>query len=183
MILEDEIIQLRALEPKDIEKLFIWENNTENWKITNTLKPFSKYILKKYIENSHLDIYTTKQLRLIIKLKEKNKSIGTIDLFDFDFFHQRAGVGILIAEKTERGKNYSYLALEILKNYCFNFLKIHQLYCNISERNKISLNLFKKSNFKITARKKDWIKSSGNTWEDEFILQKIFFQIQNHKKI
>ena len=97
MLLENNQLKLRALEPTDLELLYKWENDTEIWNISSTLNPFSKYVLHQYIENSHRDLIESKQLRLIIETKEeKPSSIGTIDLFDIDFYHKRAGIGILM---------------------------------------------------------------------------------------
>ena len=172
--LENDIIKLRALEPSDIDLLMCWENDTSIWRISNTLTPFSRHILHKYIENSHLDIYETKQLRLMIDLKtsekKQKKTIGAIDLFNFDPYNKRAGIGILIAEKENRSKGYATEALEILIKYTFNILKLHQLYCNILTDNIISLNLFKKHGFVIVGEKKDWIKASEG-WKGEYLLQ------------
>src|SRR5512145_129569 len=58
---ETEIL-LRAVEPYDIDVLYRWENDTEIWRVSNTITPFSKFILEKYIESAHLDIYQAKQL-------------------------------------------------------------------------------------------------------------------------
>lgn len=161
----NENIVLRALEPYDVDLLYEWENDTEIWRLSNTITPFSKYILQKYIDESHLDVYQTKQLRLMIDIAESGtnlvKTIGTVDLFDFDPFHNRAGVGILIGEKGERKKGYASLALSGLIEYAFEKLQLHQLYCNIIEDNKESLKLFEKQGFKITGLKKDWIKIPG----------------------
>ncbi len=88
-----EKINLRALEPEDLELLYEWENNESYWIISNTVVPFSKYTLKRYLENSHKNIYETGQLRLMIELIAEKKTIGTIDIFDFDPFHKRAGAG------------------------------------------------------------------------------------------
>lgn len=167
----DEII-LRAVEPEDLELLYRWENNIDYWLISNTIKPFSKYTLKKYIENSHKTIFETGQLRLMIDTKENKKTIGTIDLFDFDPFHQRAGVGILIADESSRRKGFASMALKCLIDYCFNTLQLHQLYCNILSSNCESMELFKKLGFIETGIKKDWIKTS-NGYLDEHLFQLI----------
>ena len=171
-MLENKNIKLRALEASDLDLLYEWENNTDIWSISNTLSPFSKHILKQYLENSHLDIYQTKQLRLIIDLKKKenNIPIGTIDLFDFDPFHLRAGIGILIYSEENRNKGYATEALELLINYSFNYLGLHQLYCNIASDNMKSIKLFTKAGFDIVGEKKDWIKSNKG-WINEYILQ------------
>jgi diamine N-acetyltransferase len=66
MHLKGHLISLRAVEPSDLELLYLWENNPLVWHLSNTTAPFSKHILKEYIENAKHDIYVTKQLRLII---------------------------------------------------------------------------------------------------------------------
>ena len=54
LTLKGEKLYLRALEPEDLEFLHELENNEEFWEVSATQAPFSKYILKKYLENSHL---------------------------------------------------------------------------------------------------------------------------------
>jgi diamine N-acetyltransferase len=163
-------IKLRALEPEDLELLYEWENNDSNWIISNTISPFSKYILKRYLENSHKNIYETGQLRLMIDHIPDKVTIGTIDIFDFDPFHQRAGLGILIANEAYRRKGNASMALSCLIEYCFNTLQLHMLYCNILANNQESMDLFKKMGFIQTGVKKDWIKTSDG-YIDEYMLQ------------
>lgn len=168
-------IFLRAPEPEDLELLYLWENDPEIWQVSNTITPFSKYILRQYIENSHLDIYQTRQLRLMIDVRENEstlKTIGSIDLFDFDPYHHRAGVGVLIGDKTNRNRGYATMALKQLIDYCFGTLQLHQLYCNITVGNEDSLRLFEKCGFAITGRKTDWIRQ-GSIYAEELLLQLI----------
>ena len=72
--LKGEHINLRALEQTDLPFLYQIENNELNWAISNIQKPFSKFLLKQYLENAQQDIYEAKQLRLLIT--ENNISIG-----------------------------------------------------------------------------------------------------------
>ncbi len=171
-ILENENIRLRAPEPEDLDIIYNWENDTDIWHLSNTLTPFSKYILKKFIEDSHKDIYESKQTRFIIELIRQKRAIGAVDLFDFDPFHLRAGIGILISSKDDRKKGYARESLQTLIKYCFNILEIKQIYCNITENNQESLSLFIKHGFVITGQKKDWIRS-GDHWLSEYFLQLI----------
>jgi len=171
-ILEGNSIFLRAPEPEDLEFLYRWENDTDIWQVSNTLVPFSRFELRNYIENAHRDIYETHQIRFMISLREVSvpKTIGTIDLFDFDPYHNRAGIGILIGSAEERGKGYADDALRTLITYCFSVLKLRQLFCNITTDNTPSIHLFQKCGFEITGEKKDWIRSE-NGWKNEYILQ------------
>lgn len=165
-------IRLRALEPEDLELLYNWENNLSYWIISSTVTPFSKYTLKRYVENSHKSIYETGQLRLMIDHIHDKVSIGTIDIFDFDPFHKRAGIGILIANEEYRRKGYASMALTCLKDYCFKTLQLHQLYCNILANNCESIDLFRKIGFVESGVKKEWINTSEG-YIDEHMFQLI----------
>lgn len=171
MQLEFGKIRLRALEPEDIDTLFEWENDTEIWEISNTSEPFSKYILAKYIKDSQRDIYESKQLRMIIETTD-GKAVGAIDLFDFDPFHFRAGVGILIHDEKDRKLGYATDALQLLCAYSTNYLRLHQLYANISEDNLASIHLFKSNGFELIGTKKDWRRTLDG-WKNELMFQKI----------
>ena len=161
---------MRALEPSDLDTLYHWENDINIWKVSQTITPFSKHVLSQYLANAHQDIFTARQLRLII-VKE-SRSIGTIDLFDFEPVHKRAGVGILIADQGDRQKGYAREALELLINYAFKQLQLKQIYCNISSINKASINLFSGLDFMLVGVKKDWNKTQEG-WEDELLFQRL----------
>jgi len=163
--------KLRALEPEDLQFLYQIENNESFWEISHTQTPFSKYILKQYLENAHLDIYEAKQLRLLIEEKSTEKQVGMIDLFDFNPQHKRAGIGILIHPNFQK-KGFASEALSLLINYAFSHLQLHQLYANITVDNTNSLDLFKKHHFKKIGIKKDWILSEGK-FKDEVLFQLI----------
>ncbi len=169
-VLVNKTITLRAPEPEDLDILYLWENNTSIWRISGTLVPFSKFILKQYIENAGKDIFETKQLRLIIELNSNCRPLGAIDLFEFDPYHRRAGIGILIAEQSDRRKGYAREALETIMDYCFNVLLLHQLYCNVAEGNKESIKLFTAAGFSSVGEKKDWL-FNGQVFESEWLFQ------------
>src|SRR5699024_1999287 len=122
---------LRALEPEDLDFLYRIENDEEFWEISATQTPFSRFLLRQYLEHAHRDIYEVKQLRLVV-CKKNGDPLGLIDLFDFDPKNRRAGIGIALEKKENRGKGYGKEALELLCNYCFSHLELHQVYANIS---------------------------------------------------
>lgn len=171
MKLSGKHILLRAIEPSDINIVYNWENDPENWVVSNTQAPYSRFVLEQYLASAHQDIYSVKQLRLIICAIEDGKPVGSIDLFDFEPNHRRAGIGILIAEKSDRKKGYASEALDILIQYGFEVLNLRQLFCNITVDNEPSIALFKKHGFEISGNKKQWIRD-GKNFKDELILQK-----------
>lgn len=169
--LKGKHVYLRALELEDLDFIYNIENDESFWEISNTQTPFSKYILRQYLENSHIDIFEAKQLRLVIS-NYQNESIGMIDLFDFDFKNSRAGVGILVKESSNRQQGFGKEALQLLVNYSFHHLNLHQLYCNITEDNKASISLFTHQGFEKIGLKKDWNSINGK-YQNEYLFQLI----------
>lgn len=164
-------ITLRPLEPNDLDLLYQWENDSAIWEVSNTKAPFSRHVLAQYLAHSAKDIYETRQLRLIIQ-NEEQVPVGAVDLFDFEPYHLRAGVGILIHHTKHQNQGYATDALFALLNYAFEILGLHQLYANITTDNLNSIRLFEKTGFKKCGMKKDWIKTRAG-WKDEALYQKI----------
>ena len=64
--LKGTTICLRALEPNDLDFVYEMENDESIWEISNTQTPYSRFLIRQYLENAHQDIYEAKQMRLAI---------------------------------------------------------------------------------------------------------------------
>ena len=141
--LEDEVIRLRALEPEDLELLYRWENDSALWEFSSSLAPFSRYLLKEYIENAaQQTIFEARQLRLMMTLKPEQKTIGVLDLFDFDPHNRRAACGILV-DRPYQGNGYG------------------------------SLRLYERFGFERTGILRDWVVTDNRRYADVYVLQLI----------
>jgi diamine N-acetyltransferase len=169
--LEGENILLRALEPEDLDILYQWENDTELWKNGSTLTPYSKFALRDYLVNSLHGIFHSRQLRLMIIEKKQGNAIGTLDLYEYDPIHQRAGIGILL-DTSHRNKGLGVETLQLTKEYAFRFLQLKQLYAYIPESNLYSHKLFAKCGYIQAGILKSWIQF-GHNFEDVRIMQLI----------
>ena len=169
--LENDKIILRALEPEDLDVLFRWENDSELWAYGTTLAPYSKFALREYISEARNDIFQSRQLRLMIVLKENANAIGTIDLYDFDPVNLRAGVGILLDSEC-RGKGFGSQVLNLIQDYAFNFLHLRQLYAHVPENNTASMKLFANCGYTKSGSLKQWLKCSDH-FEDVNVMQLI----------
>jgi diamine N-acetyltransferase len=168
-MLSNERIRLRAMEPEDLDCLYRWENDDRLWAFGSTLAPFSRFVLRQYIESASQDLFEAKQLRLMIVENVGGKAVGTIDLYDFDPFHLRAGIGILIDPEHQK-QGFASEALVLLKGYAFGFLKMNQLYAFIPSMNLASLHLFRQSGFVESGLLRKWNKASEGM-EDVFVYQ------------
>lgn len=169
--LQGKLCSLRALEPQDLDFLYDLENDIQIWEISNTLRPYSRAVLKEYLQNAHRDIFEVKQLRLCVHDTNEVR-IGLVDLFDFDPKHKRAGIGIIILNPADRNKGVGAEALSLMIEYAFKILELHQVYANILEDNLASIHLFEKLGFEKVGVKKEWIRWGGK-FKNELLYQKL----------
>jgi diamine N-acetyltransferase len=172
LTLKGENIYLRALEPNDLEFVYAVENDEAIWNVSNTQTPYSRFLIRQYLENAQQDIYEAKQLRLAICKDEDFPAVGLIDLFDFDPKNNRAGIGILIKSPNHRNHGIGTEALGLLIDYAFKHLNLNQLYANIDVENQPSLTLFANFGFQSIGIKKQWNLVNGK-YHDEALFQLI----------
>ena len=171
MNIEGTACRLRALEIEDIEAMYGWENDTEVWRVSGSVAPFSRNVLRRLIDEQQFDIYATRQMRLVIECATSGEAVGAVDLFEFDPHHRRAGVGIIVAPSYRR-QGYALDALLTLERYAKEVLMLHQLWCSAGADNKASLSLFAKAGYAECGRRREWILSTDGA-TDEVLMQKI----------
>lgn len=162
-------VRLRAVEPEDLEILYTMENDPELWDISNFSVPYSRYMLRQYIEQCQSDLFADQQLRLMIVRVEDDVVLGTIDLMNFSAMHQRGEVGIALQHQYQ-GKGYASEALRLLIQYAFDFLNMKQLNAHVLISNESSYKLFCSCGFCSCGVLKSWWRI-GNKYEDVHILQ------------
>ena len=112
-MLKGNKVRLRAVEPEDLDLMYLVENDTELWSCGHNTVPFSYYALKQYLSENTNDLYRDRQLRFVIETTE-GIGVGFLDFMHFDPFHLRAEVGIVVlAEQQRRG--IATEALQLLK--------------------------------------------------------------------
>ena len=171
LTLRGEKIYLRALEPEDLDFVHQIENQEDLWELSATQTPYSRFLIKKYLQNSHRDVYEVKQLRLVISDYDQ-KTLGLIDVFDLEPKDRRAALGIVIADPADRSKGYGAESLSLICKYCFTHLALHQVYANVAANNSGSIKLFEKQGFEKIGVKKEWNLVNG-IYQDEILYQLI----------
>lgn len=147
--------------------IYIIENDRDIWEVSATNVPYSKFALQRYIASTTNDIYTDKQVRLIIT-NEADEFIGMADLFNYDPQHQRAEVGIVV-RKQYRHLGYGLKAIAQLAEYARKVIHLHQLYAIVSTDNTYCWKLMEKAGFEHNGVLKEWI-YDGNSYHDAYLL-------------
>ena len=168
-ILKDDKITLRALEATDLEDMLRWENDTRLWDVSSTIAPYTKHILWDYLKNYDGDIYKSHQIRFIIQENGTEKSVGALDLFDFDPFNRRVAIGILVDYEFQN-LGYGAKTLELAKEYAFFYLGLKQCHCIIATDNTHSISAFKKAGFEECGTMKAWLRR-GTEYYDAVFMQ------------
>lgn len=163
-------IILRAMEPEDVDAIYRWENDPSVWVCSASHQPFSRQALSRFIEeNSGADIYSCRQLRLMAEME--GVAVGCVDLYDFDPYHKRAGVGIIVDSQYRR-QGLGLQTLEALDAFAAEHLQLHLLHCTIAENNDASVALFEKAGYCRRGRLTQWIYNKG-AWIDAYFYQKV----------
>ncbi|MCQ2216658.1 MAG: GNAT family N-acetyltransferase [Bacteroidales bacterium] len=160
--------QIRAIEPSDVDVIFRWENDPQQWKDGGAnCRPLSRADIQSFVDNSSLDIYQQRQMRLMIS--DGETAVGCVDLFDFDPFSLHANIGILVDE-LYRQQGYATYAIEWIVDYAFNIIGIKSLCATMLSTNDISRHLFEHCGFKYIGTRRQWYRI-GDKMYDELIYQ------------
>lgn len=170
-MLQGEKVRLRAVERGDLDFIHACENDSRLWHLGSTVQPFSREVIIEFLANAAHDIWTTKQLRLMVETLD-GTTIGTIDLFDLDPKNQRVGIGILIAGEEHRRQGFAKDALTVLFNYCVEVLGLHQVYCQVAVDNPASIALFRSVGFEECGALRHWVRT-GRVFSDAIMMQKL----------
>ena len=161
-------ITLRAIEPEDLDLLYRIENDTTLWNIGPSNVPYSRYLLHDYVAHATNDIYTDRQVRMMIDNGD-GQTVGIVDLISFDPSNRRAELGIIILNDYRR-QGYATATLQQIRDYALRVLHLHQLYAYVDECNVASLSLFRKAGFTIVGHIPEWL-FDGEHYHDACLLQ------------
>lgn len=166
--MQDIPLKLRAVEPSDLPFLFEVENDETLLDTGYARIPFSKNTLETYLSQPH-DIYADKQLRLIAAID--GKACAVLDFYDFDAFHQRCMIGIMVHPQF-RKVGIGYKALVLGLDFAGKNLGLKNVGAFIGKKNKTSVRLFKKALFKKVGAFNKYHRLTDGSYDDLLIYQK-----------
>ena len=165
------ICRLRAVEPSDLELMYLWENDPDVWRVSGTLAPISRERLARFIEEQSYDIYATRQMRLIIEVE--GVMVGTVDVCDFDPQNLRFGIGVLVYASDNRRCGYAKAAIEAVKRYGEQTLFVRQIWASVAADNDASIALFEACGFERCGVRREWLRRTAG-FVDEIEFQYLF---------
>lgn len=161
------MVTLRALEPEDLDELYAIENDRTTWGVGVTNVPYSRFILCDFIARATGDIYADRQVRLMVC--DEGRTIGIVDLVNFDPAHCRAEVSIII-KTAYRRHGYAAETLRQIAAYAHDTLHLHTLYAIVPTSNTPSAALFRKGGYTPSGTLREWL-YDGTGYHDATIFQ------------
>ncbi|MDE6165307.1 MAG: GNAT family N-acetyltransferase [Muribaculaceae bacterium] len=163
-------IKLRAPEPDDVDRLYMWENDAEgglhgHW----AHAPLSRFQIWEYVNNYDANPATAGAVRMMVIAGDE--TVGTVDLYDMDLYNRRASVGIYIDPK-RRGKGIGQSALEAIERYACDTLGLHTLVAYCLSVNKVGCRAFEAQDYVLSGVMKECARF-GNRYHDINVYVKI----------
>lgn len=153
------MIYLRAIEPEDLDLMYILENDPRMESCTSTTVLLSRYALRQYILENSGDLYRDQQVRMTIVDPHTSSACGFLDITDFVPRHRRAQVGIALMQDAT-GRGLATKALEEAAAYAHSQGLI-QLYAIVATNNAPARALFLRAGYAEACVLPDWLVVGG----------------------
>lgn len=168
MLLEKDNVRLRSMEPYDVDSLYMYENDSSLWSVSDNVSPFSKEALRLFIQAS-LEEIPNDQLRLMIEYN--GKTVGCIDLFEISRVNHHASVGILVYDNLSKQCGVASKALSLLEKFAYESLEMITLKAEVSTDNNIASQFFRKMGYTEIGIMKSWKRIKCTLFSDVYIFQ------------
>ena len=101
--------------------------------------------------------------RYAIVLLEDDVLIGSISIHNIDHLNRNAFIGIFIGDDECRGKGYGAEAVQLILEYGFKTLNLHNIMLTVYADNCAAIACYKKVGFREEGRLREWCIKMVNT--------------------
>ncbi|MGI8643917.1 MAG: GNAT family N-acetyltransferase [Thermomicrobiales bacterium] len=112
---------------------------------------------------------STSDLVFTIYERETGRPIGNTGLHDVDHRNRTATFGLLIGEPDARGKGYGTEATQLVLDYAFTALGLHNVMLTVYEVNFAAKRVYEKAGFRQIGRRRECRWMGGKLWDEIFM--------------
>jgi diamine N-acetyltransferase len=163
------IIRLRPAKQTDAEMILDWENNLENWAISDNDSAYTLFDIQALIYSLQ-DIKESCQGRYMIVDLLTEDILGSVDLFEINWEERSAEVGVLIADIRNRSRGYASLGLNLLEKMVVEKWQFQKLSAEVHTTNIPSIRLFEKCGYQKKGTNE--VKSPNGDYIESILFEK-----------
>lgn len=153
-------VVLRRLEMEDIAHCGQWINDPENRQLLQVDYPLGKNDELKWLESVTAPL-PSNPAQIALAIWVDNVMVGTCSLKDISQRHRHAEIGIVIGDKTVRGKGIGVTTYQLLHYFAFEELNLEALKADVYSHNKASQKLHQKMGYIEFGRIPNWYFKAG----------------------
>ena len=159
-------IYLSPLNTEDVSVFCKWLNDksiTDNTGMSEIMTtPITEGVYLE--ENSKAGKY-----QFAIVKKENDVLIGSCGFNEVDFIRQTGMIGLFIGEEENRGKGYGREVLNLLLEYGFHTLNLHNIWLRAFSHNERAISLYRRVGFKEIGRRRESYFLNGKRYDDVYM--------------
>ena len=158
--IETKRLYLKQFETDNINEIYLSALNNND--VVGLTEARHKTWNRKNVEEYIKDTNESDNATLIgIFLRNNNKPIGNIRLFNIHYIHKRAELGIMLYDKSQWGYGYGSEALKAVCDFAFNKIGLHRIVADYYNENIPSSKIFEKAGFTVEGIFKDHFFNNG----------------------
>lgn len=169
-IFYDGELELRPVEPTDASLLHVWENNPDLASSNTLIEPMARYQAQQLADLGQSHLASNGYVLFIASIRQGAEliPIGYIELYNYDFYHRRAAVGLMLLPSF-RGRGYAQRMVQMIISYAQD-LRLNQLYAEVIADNLLGRSFFDRSSFVAVATLPRWFWHGGD-YQDLIVYQ------------
>jgi RimJ/RimL family protein N-acetyltransferase len=101
----------------------------------------------------------------VVRERETGAPIGTTSLFDYRLKHRSCEFGILIGEKSARGRGLGSEAARLTMDYAFTVMSMHSVHLAVAEFNLMGQRAYQRAGFQEVGRYRQAHWAYGRWWD------------------
>ncbi|HUH98604.1 MAG TPA: GNAT family protein [Anaerolineales bacterium] len=140
-------IRLRGVEKIDIPRSFEWINDPEVNDGLAIYLPMSLQDEEQWFERISQRDQAEKPMAIELREGEGWRLIGNCGVFNIEWMHRAAELGIMIGDKTVWNKGYGTEIMQLLLQHGFETLNLNRIYLRVYSTNPRAIRAYQKAGF------------------------------------
>ena len=163
-MLEGKLVTLRSLEQTDLDRSLTWANDAEVTQYLTSLRyPVSRADEERWLDDAPRNGLAG-GVRLAIDTKG-GEHIGSINLHRAHPEDSKAGLGIMIGDKSHWSQGYGTDAIVTLLRFAFHEMNLHRVWLQVLEDNERAITCYRQCGFQEEVRLRQEVFRVGHYWD------------------